>query len=64
MHAPNESPTSSASERQTLALSDRRCEECDCYMWIAHQTRTGGIKLYECPLGHVLLIGAQGQVIK
>ena len=62
MHAPNESPTSSASERPPL--TDRRCEDCDCYMWIAHQTLTGGIKLYECPLGHVLLIGTQGQVIK
>jgi hypothetical protein len=41
-----------------------RCDECGKPLTVVYGSRFGGIRLYECPLGHVLLIGAQGQVIK
>ncbi len=46
------------------ALTDRRCEECDLYMHIEDRTIGGAITLYRCPLGHMLFVGAFGQVVK
>lgn len=64
MDAPAMSQPSNESERDTVTLSDRRCEECDCYMHIEDRTVGGAITLYRCPLGHMLFVGQQGQVIK
>ena len=49
---------------KTLALTDRRCEECDLYMRIADRTPGGAITLYKCALGHMLFVGLHGQVMK
>ncbi len=51
-------------EQEIPALTDRRCEECDLYMHIEDRTIGGAITLYRCPLGHMLFVGAFGQVIK
>lgn len=42
-------------------LTDRRCEECDLYMFIEDRTAGGGLTLYKCALGHVLLSSVNGQ---
>lgn len=49
---------------QTLALTDRRCEECDLYMRIADRTPGGAITQYVCAQGHTVFIGAHGEIIQ
>lgn len=41
-------------------LTDRRCEECDLYMFIEDRT-TGGMTWFECALGHFVIVAASGQ---
>lgn len=43
------------------ALTDRRCEECDLYMFIKDRTPSGGMTLFECALGHFTIVAASGQ---
>ena len=59
MAEPNTSPSLSASNRPPL--TDRRCEECDCYLWIEDRTPGGAITLYQCPLGHLLFVDVYGR---
>ncbi len=50
--------------RQTLALTDRRCDICHAPMQLKDRSAGGAITLYECPSGHLLFVGAQGQEFK
>jgi hypothetical protein len=50
-------------DKETLALTERRCEECDLYMHIEDRTPGGAITLYRCPLGHLLFVGLHGQTL-
>jgi len=47
----------------SLALTDRRCEECERLMAIIDRTPGGAITLYSCPVGHLLFVSAQGEVL-
>jgi len=46
----------------SLALTDRRCEECERWMAIIDRTPGGAITLYS-PVGHLLFVSAQGEVL-
>lgn len=48
-------------EAELKPLTDRRCEECDLYMFIKDRTPSGGMTLFECALGHFMIVAASGQ---
>jgi hypothetical protein len=48
-------------DTQTLALTDRRCEECDLYMRIVDRSPGGAVTIYECPLKHQLIVDVYGR---
>ncbi len=45
------------------ALTDRRCHVCDLYVRIAERSGSGELVLYECALGHRLLVDTHGNTI-
>lgn len=47
----------------TRPLTDRRCEECDLYLFIEDRTPGGGLTHYRCALGHHLFVDLWGQII-
>lgn len=46
------------------SLTDRRCEECDLYLYIEDRTPGGAITHYCCALGHHLFVDMWGAQIR